>query len=276
MRNSCPRSVDAIVVVLDEVGALAHALAERVQQLGVALVVGDGEKPRALVVSEQRLIVIDLAGSAHGGGQCGEGGLGQEALVVVSGARARLVVGGDMVAGLAVVEPAGPGVDAQGHQHSVVGEVHGRGLRIRRCLPGPGGGPADEGRGVLQSRVARHARADEELTDLAPEPRRVGDDGAEIDVVGHAVERTAERYQRARVVGNGGVLGIVDDGPGVGQFAPDLEEGGELDRRRLADGAPEQRALGGRIKTVPVLQDVGNEAPVAGRQRRPPATGGSN
>ena len=79
---------------------------------------------------------------------------------------------------------------------------------------GPGGGPADEGRSVLQGRVAPHARADEELADLAPEPRRIGDDGTEIDVVGEPVERTAERYQRARVVGNGGVLGIVDDGLG--------------------------------------------------------------
>ena len=129
---------------------------------------------------------------------------------------------------------------------------------------GPGGGPADEGRGVLQSRVAAHARADEELADLAPEPRRVGDDGAEIDVVGEAIERTAESYQRARVVGNGGVLGIVDDRPGMGKLAPDLEEGGKLDRRRLADGAMEQRALGGRIEAIAVLQDVGNEAPGAG------------
>ena len=94
-----------------------------------------------------------------------------------------------------------------------------------------------------------------------PEARCIGDDGAEIDVVGEAVERGAERNQRAGVVGNGGVLGIVDDGPGMGQLAPDLEEGRELDRRGLADGAPEQRALGGRIEAVPVLQDVGNEAP---------------
>ena len=107
---------------------------------------------------------------------------------------------------------------------------------------GPGCGPADEGRGVLQGRVAAHARADEELADLAPEPRRVGDDGAEIDVVGQAVERTAERDQRARVVGNGGVLGIVDDGAGMGKLTPDLEEGRELDGCGLADGAPEQRA----------------------------------
>ena len=94
---------------------------------------------------------------------------------------------------------------------------------------GLGGGPADEGRGVLQGRVAAHTRADEELADLAPEPRRIGDNGAEIDVVGEPVERTAERDQRARVVGNGGVLQIVDDGPGMGKLAPDLEEGGELD-----------------------------------------------
>ena len=47
------RLVDVIVVVLDEAGALAHnALAECVQQLGVTLVVSDGEKPRALVIPE--------------------------------------------------------------------------------------------------------------------------------------------------------------------------------------------------------------------------------
>ena len=49
---------------------------------------------------------------AHGGGERGEGGLGQQALVVAPGARARVVVGGDMVARLAVVEPSGPGGDA--------------------------------------------------------------------------------------------------------------------------------------------------------------------
>ena len=192
------RLVDVIVVILDEAGALAHhALAEGVQQLGVALVVGDGEQPRALVVPGQRLVVMAGSRSAHGGGQGGEGGLGQEPLVVASGARARLVVGGDMVAGLAVVEPAGPSIDAQGNQHGIVSEVHSRGLRIRRCLLGPGGGPADEGRRVLQGRVAAHARADEELADLAPEPRRIGDDGAEIDVVGEAVE-TNHRARSAR------------------------------------------------------------------------------
>ena len=46
-----PGLVDVDVVVLDEAGALAHhALAEPVHQLGVVLVVGDGEEARALVV----------------------------------------------------------------------------------------------------------------------------------------------------------------------------------------------------------------------------------
>ena len=47
----------------------------------------------------------------------------------------------------------------------------------------------------------------------------------------------------------------------MGQLAPDLEEGRELDSPGLADGAPKERALGGRIETIAVLQDVGNEAP---------------
>ena len=117
---------------------------------------------------------------------------------------------------------------------------------------------------MLECGVAADARADEELADLAPEARCIGDDGAEIDVVGEAVERAAERNQRAGVVGNGGVLGIVDDGLGMGKLAPDLEEGGELDGGGLADGAPEESALGSRIETIAVLQDVGNEAPGAG------------
>ena len=69
-------------------------------------------------------------------------------------------------------------------------------------LLGPGGGPADEGGRALQVRVAADARADEELADLAAQARGVGDDGAEIDVVGHAVERAAERDQRAGVLRN--------------------------------------------------------------------------
>ena len=65
-------------------------------------------------------------------------------------------------------------------------------------------------------------RGDEELADLAAQGRGVGDDGTEIDVVGHAVEGAAERDERAGVVGRDRVLGIVDDRPGMGQLAPDL------------------------------------------------------
>ena len=50
----------------------------------------------------------------------------------------------------------------------------------------------------------------------------------------------------------------------MGKLAPDLEEGGELDGGGLADGAAEQRAPGGRIEAIAVLQDVGNEAPGTG------------
>ena len=110
-----PRLVDVVVIVLDEAGALAHhALAEPVHQLGVVLVVGDGEQPRALVVPGNRVLVVRGPACTHGRGECGEGGLGQQALVVAPGARGRVVVDGDVVARLAVVEPAGPGGDAQG------------------------------------------------------------------------------------------------------------------------------------------------------------------
>ena len=53
-----------------------------------------------------------------------------------------LVVHGDMVARLAVVLPARPGADAQGHQHGVVGEVHGVILpksRVTGCGRRPSG-----------------------------------------------------------------------------------------------------------------------------------------
>ena len=121
-----PGLVDIVVVVLDEAGALAHhALAEPVHQLGVALVVGDGEEARALVVPRQGLGVVGRPACADGRGERGEGGLGQQALVVAPGAGRGVVVDGDVVARLAVVEPAGPGGDAQGHLHGVVGEVHG-------------------------------------------------------------------------------------------------------------------------------------------------------
>ena len=75
-------------------------------------------------------VVPGSTGSARGGGERGEGRLGQQALVVAPGARGGVVVDGDVVGCLAVVEPAGPGGDAQADQHGVVGEVHGR------CLPG--------------------------------------------------------------------------------------------------------------------------------------------
>ena len=121
-----PGLVDVVLVVLDEAGALAHhALPEAVQQRHIVLVVGDGQQARALVVPGQRLLVMRTPRLAHGGGERSEGGLGQQTLVVAPGADGGLVVDGDMVARLAVVEPARPGADAQGHQHGVVGEVHG-------------------------------------------------------------------------------------------------------------------------------------------------------
>ena len=89
-----------------------------------------------------------------------------------------------------------------------------------RGLLGAGGGPADEGGRALQVRVAADAGADQELADFAAQALGVGDDGAEIDVVGHAVERATKRDQRAGVLRHRGVLGIVDDGPGMGQLAP--------------------------------------------------------
>ena len=140
-----------------------------------------------------------------------------------------------------------------------------------RGLLGAGGGPADEGGRALQVRVAPDAGADEELADLAAQARGVGDDGAEVDVVGHAVERAAERDQRAGVVRHHGVLRIVDDRPGMGQLAPDLQERPELDRRGLAHGAPEERPFGDGIEVPAVLQDAGDELPCAGaRERRFP------
>ena len=129
-----PGLVDVVLVVLDEAGALAHhALPEPVQQRHVVLVVGDGQQPAALVVPGQSLLVMRTTRPAHGRGERGEGGLGQQALVVAPGAGGGLVMDGDMVARLAVVEPARPGADAQGHQHGVVGEVHGVVLPKWRC-----------------------------------------------------------------------------------------------------------------------------------------------
>ena len=102
-----PGLVDVFVVVLDEAGALAHhPLAEPVHELRVVLVVGDGQQPGALVVPGQGVGVVLRPRFAHGGGERGEGGLGQQALVVAPGAGVRFVGDGDMVARLAVVEPA--------------------------------------------------------------------------------------------------------------------------------------------------------------------------
>ena len=93
---------------------------------------------------------------------------------------------------------------------------------------------------------ARGARTDQRFADLSPKPPREGDDGVEGDVAREPVERAAERHQRARVVRDVRVLGVVDDRPRMGQLAPDFQERRELDRRGLADGAPEQGALGRR------------------------------
>ena len=52
-----PGLVDVVVVVLDEAGALAHhALAKRVHEPGVVLVVGDGQQAPALVVPRQAVL----------------------------------------------------------------------------------------------------------------------------------------------------------------------------------------------------------------------------
>ena len=163
-------------------------------------VVGDGEQPAALVIPGERIFVVGGTCPGHGGGERGEGGLGQQALVVAPGAGGGLVMDGDMVARLAVVKPARPGADAQGLTSMaswVRFMVSFSGMAV---LLGAGGGPADEGGGALQVRVAADAGADEKLADLAAQARGVGDDGAEIDVVGHAVERAAERDQRAGVL----------------------------------------------------------------------------
>ena len=107
--------IDVIVVVLDETGALAHhALDQCVQSGGVAVVVGDGEQAPALVVPGQGVGIVTGPRIAHGRGQRGEGLLGQEALVVAPGVGVGVVMGCDLLAGLAVVEPAGPGVDPAG------------------------------------------------------------------------------------------------------------------------------------------------------------------
>ena len=113
-------------------GALAHhALDHCVQSGGVAVVVGDGEQAPALVVPGQGVGIVAGPRIAHGRGQRGEGLLGQEAFVVAPGTGVGVVMDSDLLAGLAVVEPAGPGVDPQADKHGVMGEVHGMGLLMR-------------------------------------------------------------------------------------------------------------------------------------------------
>ena len=126
-----PRLVDVVLVVLDEAGALAHqAFRQSVHEFRVTFVVGDGEEPRALVVPRQGLLVVRGSRAADRGGDGRERGLRQQALVVAPGAETRLVVRGDMVAGLAVVLPPGPGGDVQADQHGVGVEVHGASLWV--------------------------------------------------------------------------------------------------------------------------------------------------
>ena len=48
---------------------------------------------------------------------------------------------------------------------------------------------------------------------------------------------------------------------GWGSSCQTLQEGRELDRRGLADGAPEQRALGHRIEATPAVHDVRDHLP---------------
>ena len=125
--------VDVIVVVLDEAGTLAHhALDQCVQRRGVAFVVGNGEQASALVVPGQGVGIVTAPCIAHVRGQRGKSLLGQEALVVAPGIGVGVVMDGDLLARLAVVEPAGPAVDPQADEHGVMGEVHGVGL-LRWC-----------------------------------------------------------------------------------------------------------------------------------------------
>ena len=53
----------------------------------------------------------------------------------------------------------------------------------------------------------------------------------------------------------------------MGQFAPDLEEGGELHRRRFAYRAPEQGALHRRIEIAALVDDAGDHLPGPGTRR---------
>ena len=47
----------------------------------------------------------------------------------------------------------------------------------------------------------------------------------EVEFVRHAVERPALGDERARLLGDGGVLEVVDDGLRVGELGPDLQKG---------------------------------------------------
>ena len=72
--------------------------------------------------------------------------------------------------------------------------------------------------------IAPDAGPHQELADLAAQALGVGDDRGQRDVVGHAVERAAERDQRARIVRHDRVLGIVEHGPGSREpFRKDIE-----------------------------------------------------
>ena len=99
---------------------------------------------------------------------------------------------------------------------------------------------------------------------LAADPCRIGDDGVEIGVVGHAVEGAAERDEDVGLRRDLRVLGIGDDGGRVRDLAPDFQEGGEDDGGAFADGAAEQRALDIGRKVGPLVDDVGDLVPGPG------------
>ena len=120
-------------------------------------------------------------------------------------------------------------MDEKAHEHRVDGEVHGMGFSLG--LPGLQCCPPDVGVGVCEARVAANAGAHYEIADLAPQLARVGDDGPEIDVVGHAVERAALHNQFARLLRDGGLLGVVDDGLRMGDLALGLQESRDLHGR---------------------------------------------
>ena len=128
--------------------------------------------------------------------------------------------------------------------------------------------PPDVRLGVLQRRVAAGAGPDEEVPELAAQAPGVGDDGGEVHVVGQAVERPAERNERARVLRHRRVLGVVEDRARVRELAPHVEEREELDRRALADGPDHHGPLGAGVEAGAVAHDVGDELPGAGTGER--------